>query len=280
MIHFSNVSLRYPKQSGALASPEPLRDVTVSLDPGTLHFLTGVSGAGKSSLLRLMYFAVRPTSGALSVLGEDARRITRRRIAALRRRIGIVFQDFQLLDHLTVFENVALPLIIAGRREAEYRGNVLEMLEWVKLSDKLSAHPAVLSGGEKQRVGIARAMVSVPDLILADEPTGSVDPEMGARIMALFAEMHRLGRTVLIATHDLDLVRRSGAPRLHLENGILTRRPAGAPIVAGASETDAMGTSPMASAPLESGAPPAPAPGLTPGLTPRSTPGSNPGSSS
>ena len=220
MLEFSQVGLRYPQGT------EALQDVNLTLKPGSLHFLTGRSGAGKSTLLRLMYFALRPTSGSLTVFGENASKISRRRIARLRRRIGVVFQDFQLLDHLTVFENVALPLMVAGRRESEYRGNVYEMLEWVKLSDRIESKPAFLSGGEKQRVGIARAMVSVPDLILADEPTGSVDPEMGARIMALFAEMHRLGRTVLIATHDLSLVERSGAPRLHLEGGRLKRIPA------------------------------------------------------
>ena len=221
MIQLSNVGLRYPQGSVAL------RNVTVSLEPGSLYFLTGKSGAGKSSLLKLLYFALRPTSGDMRVLGEDARRVNRDQIAHLRRRIGVVFQDFQLLEHLTVYENVALPLVVAGVREAAYRSNVLEMLEWVKLSDKLSARPPFLSGGEKQRVGIARAMVSVPDLILADEPTGSVDPEMGARIMALFAEMHRLQRTVLIATHDIEMVRKSGAPVLHLSDGVLHRMDGG-----------------------------------------------------
>ncbi|MBX2853893.1 MAG: cell division ATP-binding protein FtsE [Rhodobacteraceae bacterium] len=217
MIHFSNVGLRYAR--GA----EALRDVTLSIDRGSMHFLTGRSGAGKSTLLKLMHFALRPTSGELTILGEDAHRATRRSIALLRRRIGVVIQDFQLLDHLTVFENVALPLMVAGHREAQYRNNVLEMLEWVKLSDQLDVKPHFLSGGEKQRVGIARAMVSVPDLILADEPTGSVDPEMGARIMSLFAEMNKLGHTILIATHDLDMVARYGAARLHLEDGRLER---------------------------------------------------------
>ncbi|MEL6282116.1 MAG: cell division ATP-binding protein FtsE [Pseudomonadota bacterium] len=217
MIHFSNVGLRYPQ--GAVA----LRNVSLTLEPGSLYFLTGKSGAGKSSLLKLLYFALKPTSGDLTVLGENARRIKSDKVAQLRRRIGVVFQDFQLLDHLTVYENVALPLIVANVREAQYRSNVLEMLEWVKLSEKINDKPPFLSGGEKQRVGIARAMVSVPDLILADEPTGSVDPEMGARIMALFAEMHRLQRTVLIATHDTELVRRSGAPVLHLADGVIHR---------------------------------------------------------
>lgn len=221
MIEFEGVGVRYGRSAPALA------DVTLALEPGSLHFLTGRSGAGKSTLLRLLYFALRPSVGRLSIFGEDAERISRDRKAQLRRRIGVVFQDFQLLDHMTVFDNVALPLLVAGRSEDEYRANVLEMLEWVKLSDKLDAKPPILSGGEKQRLGIARAMVSVPDLILADEPTGSVDPEMGRRIMALFAEMHRLGRTVLIATHDHDLVAETGAPRLHLEDGRLQRLPGG-----------------------------------------------------
>ncbi|MEO1292467.1 MAG: cell division ATP-binding protein FtsE [Pseudomonadota bacterium] len=217
MIEFSSVGLKYRQGT------EALRDVTLKVEASSLHFLTGPSGAGKSSFLRLLYFALRPTSGTLRVFGEDASRISREEVASLRRRIGVVFQDFQLLDHLSVFENVALPLIVSGRREVEYRANVLEMLEWVKLSHKVDAKPPFLSGGEKQRVGIARAMVSVPDLILADEPTGSVDPEMGERIMALFREMHRLGNTVIIATHDLDLVRRSGAPSLRIEDGVVSR---------------------------------------------------------
>lgn len=218
-IELRNVSLRYP------SGPAALHNVSVSLEAGTLHFLTGRSGAGKSSLLRLLYLAQRPTAGSLTLFGRDAARLSRRDIALMRRRIGVVFQDFQLLDHLSVFENVALPLVIAGRREAEYRANVLEMLEWVKLNDRIDQKPPRLSGGEKQRVAIARAMVTAPDVIIADEPTGSVDRDMGARIMALFHEMHRLGRTVLIATHDLDLVIRSRAPRLHLEGGRLIPEP-------------------------------------------------------
>lgn len=215
MIEMTDVSLRYPQGAAALTS------ISVTLAPGTLHFLTGRSGAGKSSLLRLLYLAMKPSSGRLEMFGRDVSRLRRNEIADMRRRIGVVFQDFQLLSHLNVFDNVALPLMVAGRREQDYRGNVLEMLEWVKLSDKVDCSPLHLSGGEKQRVAIARAMVSVPDIIIADEPTGSVDPHMGARIMALFSEMHRLGRTVLIATHDLELVRRTDAPRLHLEDGRL-----------------------------------------------------------
>ena len=215
MIEFENVGLRYADGGAALS------DVSLSLEPGSLTFLTGPSGAGKSSLLKLMYLARRPTSGRVRVLSQDAAAATREQVARLRRRIGVVFQDFRLLPHLNVFENVALPLFVAGRRENEYRDNVLEMLRWVNLTHRLTALPSQLSGGEQQCVGIARAMVTVPDLILADEPTGSVDPEMGARIMALFYQMQKFGRTVLIATHDLELVRGSGMPRLHLEGGRL-----------------------------------------------------------
>lgn len=223
MIELERAGLCYPQGAAAL------RDVTLRLEPGSLYFLTGRSGAGKSSLLKLLYMALRPTSGRVNVLGLDASTATRRQITEMRRRIGVVFQDFRLLDHLSVFENVALPLLVAGKRPEHYRADVLEMLEWVKLSDRLNDRPAHLSGGEKQRVGIARAMVSVPDIIIADEPTGSVDPEMSDRIMTLFTEMHRLGRTVLIATHDIDMVRRATAPWLHLDNGrlLIKRGPRG-----------------------------------------------------
>lgn len=216
MIELKNVGLRYPR--GGIA----LSNVTLALRPGSFTFLTGHSGAGKSSLLKLLYGARRPTSGKARIFGQDISAASRNDLALLRRRIGVVFQDFRLLDHLSVFENVALPLYVAGgRREDEYRNDVLEMLRWVKLTDKLDARPSQLSGGEKQRAGIARAMVTVPDLILADEPTGSVDPEMGRRIMKLLFEMHKLNKTVLIATHDLELVETSGMPRIHLANGRL-----------------------------------------------------------
>ncbi|MCI4664372.1 MAG: ATP-binding cassette domain-containing protein [Neomegalonema sp.] len=216
MIELDNVGLRYPKGETAL------KNITLTLEPGSLTFLTGHSGAGKSSLLKLLYFAQRPSSGRARILGRDASRVTRDQIAILRRKIGVVFQNFRLLDHLTVFENAALPLMVAGRREAEYRRIVLEMLDWVNLSDKLSERPTALSGGEKQCVAIARAMVTAPELILADEPTGSVDPDMGARIMGLLYEMQQQRRTVLIATHDVELVRYSRMPRLHLDNGEFT----------------------------------------------------------
>lgn len=213
MIQLEQASLRYEDGS------EALRDVSLTLEPGSLHFLTGPSGAGKSSLMRLLYLARRPTSGSLRIFGKDAANLSRKEIADLRRSIGVVFQDHRLLDHLTVYENVALPLVVAGEKEAGFRGDVLEMLEWVRLQDKLAAYPHSLSGGERQRVAIARAMVSVPEIILADEPTGSVDPEMAERILTLFMEMRSLDHIVLIATHDMRLVEKTGAPILEIRDG-------------------------------------------------------------
>ena len=215
MIQLEQASLRY--EDGT----EALRDATLTLSPGSLHFLTGPSGAGKSSLLRLLYLARRPSAGRISIFGKDASSLSRKEIAEMRRSIGVVFQDHRLLDHLTVYENVALPLIVTGEREEEFRVNVLEMLEWVRLQNKLNALPSSLSGGERQRLAIARAMVSVPEIILADEPTGSVDPEMAERIMALFMEMRSLDHVVLIATHDLRLAEKTGAPLLEIRDGAL-----------------------------------------------------------
>jgi cell division transport system ATP-binding protein len=185
--------------------------------------LTGPSGAGKTSLLKLLHLAIEPTRGLISLFGEDATLIDRRRRVALRRRIGVVFQEFRLLDHLDVFENVALPLRVAGFPRSAYERDVRDLVAWVGLGPRIGASPAVLSGGEKQRVAIARAVVAKPDLILADEPTGNVDPEMGRRLLRLFVELHRLGATVLIATHDPAIVRDAPARRLHLDGGRLVR---------------------------------------------------------
>ncbi len=213
MIQFENVGFRYGR--GA----EILRDLNFRLGSGSLHFLTGASGAGKSSLLRMLYLESAPTRGRFTMFGRDAASLSRDEAAWFRRRIGVVFQDFRLLDHLTAAENVALPLRVQGARASGYRDNVTEMLEWVGLGHKLYARPPELSGGEKQRLAIARAVVASPDLILADEPTGSVDPEMAERIMRLFLEMNRIGKTVLIATHDVSLAARYGAPILKLIDG-------------------------------------------------------------
>lgn len=202
MVRFENVGMRYG------LGPEVLRDVSFSLDKGSFHLLTGPSGAGKSSLLKLMYLAERPSRGSISMFGRDIAATARDELPALRRRIGVVFQDFRLLDHLSVFENVSLPRRVTGEQEGQYRAEVEELLQWVGLGNRLNAKPATLSGGEKQRVAIARAVVAKPELLLADEPTGNVDPEIGARIIRLFIELNRLGTCVLIATHDQRIIER------------------------------------------------------------------------
>ncbi|MDP2123413.1 MAG: cell division ATP-binding protein FtsE [Parvibaculum sp.] len=218
MIRFENVGMRYGM------GPEVLRDVSFHLAPASFHFLTGPSGAGKTSLLKLMFLATRPSRGLITMFGKDIATLPRAELPPLRRRIGVVFQEFRLLDHLTTYENVALPLKIQGRTEESYRADVEELLAWVGLGDRLSAKPPTLSGGEKQRAAIARAVVAQPDLLLADEPTGNVDPEMGQRLLRLFVELNRLGTSVLIATHDRALVDSAGAPELVLHKGGLAVR--------------------------------------------------------
>ncbi len=218
MVRFENVGMRYGM------GPEVLRDVSFELAPGSLHFLTGPSGAGKTSLLKLMFLAHKPSRGLISMFGHDIATTSRAELPALRRRIGVVFQEFKLLEHLTTSENVALPLRVMGRAEADYRDDVEELLTWVGLGDRMKANPSTLSGGEQQRAAIARAVVGRPSLLLADEPTGNVDPEMGQRLLRLFVELNRLGTSVLIATHDRGLVERTAAPELIIRNGELTYR--------------------------------------------------------
>ncbi len=196
-----------------------LRDINLTLPAGSFHFLTGPSGAGKSTLLKLLTLTERPVSGRLQLFGQDATAATRRELPGFRRRMGMVFQDFRLLDHLSAFDNVALPLRLTGQKA--FRADVEEMLAWVGLGDRMEARPSTLSGGEQQRLAIARAVVSRPDLILADEPTGSVDAVMAERLLKLFQSMNRLGTTVLIASHDQALAERSGANLLRLESGRL-----------------------------------------------------------
>lgn len=207
---------------GYAGAPDVLRDVNLILPRGSFHFLTGPSGAGKSSLLRLLTLADRPTKGTVRLFGTDVTRIQRRDIPAFRRRMGVVFQDFRLLDHLSAFENVALPLRLAGQERARYAADVEEMLRWVGLGDRLSAPPPTLSGGEKQRLAIARAVITRPGLIVADEPTGSVDAAMADKLLRLFQSLNRLGATVLIASHDQALAERSGARVLRLDDGRLS----------------------------------------------------------
>ena len=216
MIRFENVGLRYG------VGPEVLRDLTFDIAPKSFQFLTGPSGAGKTSLIRLFFLALRPTRGLISVFGREVSTVPRAEFPALRRRIGVVFQDFRLLDHLTTFENVALPLRVLGREEANYRADVVELLRWVGLGDRMHAFPPVLSGGEKQRAAIARALITRPEVLLADEPTGNVDPPLARRLMRLFVELNRLGTSVVLATHDITLMNQFNFRRLVLEEGRLT----------------------------------------------------------
>jgi cell division transport system ATP-binding protein len=201
---------------------EVLRDVSFAMDPGAFYFLTGASGAGKTSLLRLLFMTLQPTWGSVSLFGEELADYSPAKRAQLRRRIGIVFQDFRLLDHLTTWENVALPLHVVGRRASEYKDDVTDLLQWVGLGDRMHAYPSVLSGGEKQRAAIARAVIGKPELLLADEPTGNVDPAMGKRLLRLFVELNRLGTSVIIATHDQGLLDQFRAPKLQLDAGRVT----------------------------------------------------------
>jgi cell division transport system ATP-binding protein len=220
VLQLDAVGLRYGN------GPEVLQDVSFRLEPGQFAFLTGPSGAGKTSLLRLLFLALKPSRGRLSLFGQDVVGLPRKALPSLRRRIGVVFQDFRLLDHLSTFDNVALPLRIRGQRPESYQSDVTEILGWVGLGDKLHALPPVLSGGEKQRAAIARAVISKPDIILADEPTGNVDPALAKRLLHLFAELNRQGTTVLLATHDEDLLRQVKAPVFHLDGGRMTTRSA------------------------------------------------------
>jgi cell division transport system ATP-binding protein len=217
MIRFEEVGFRYGN------GPEILRDVDLDLAPGSFHWLVGASGAGKSTLLKLLHLADRPTRGRVEAFGEDLSALRRRHLPKLRRQIGMVFQDFRLLDHLTVFDNVALPLRLARVRDSAVRKDVGEMLDWVGLGDVADADPRTLSGGQQQRVAIARAVVARPLLLLADEPTGSVDEATGTRILRLFQELHRLGTTVLVATHNELLLERFPHPVLRLEDGQLVQ---------------------------------------------------------
>jgi cell division transport system ATP-binding protein len=218
IVSLQNVGLRYGK------GREVLRDINLELQPASFQFLTGPSGAGKTSLLRLLFLSRKPTRGLITMFGKDMATLPRRRLPKVRQRIGVVFQDFRLLDHLTTFENIALPLRVAGKSVKEYRENVHELLEWVGLADYADAYPPVMSGGEKQRVAIARAVITQPDLLLADEPTGNVDPAMAVRLLRLFAELNRFGTTIVIATHDTTLIARSKTPVLELIEGRLGYR--------------------------------------------------------
>ena len=216
IVQFENVGLRYG--TGA----ETLSDLAFTLREGGFYFLTGPSGAGKTSLLKLLYLALRPSRGLIRLFGEDIVTMPRDRLPGFRRRIGVVFQDFRLVPHLSTFDNVALPLRVLGKDEASYRADVVELLRWVGLGDRMHTVPAVLSGGEKQRAAIARALIGRPEMLLADEPTGNVDPPLARRLMRLFVELNKLGTSVVIATHDINLMNQFDTRRLVLEDGHLT----------------------------------------------------------
>lgn len=214
-IRLERIGLRYGR------GPEVLKQVDLSLPKGSFTFLTGASGAGKSTLLKLCYLALKPSRGLVHLFGHDISRLNTAQRQAQRRRIGVVLQDFRLIDHLSVFENVALPLRVSGKKRDLYHDDVTELLQWVGLGHRMTALPPTLSGGEKQRAAIARAVIAKPDLLIADEPTGNVDPEIGSRLLRLFAEMNRMGATVLIATHDIGLLHEMEAGVVNLEEGIL-----------------------------------------------------------
>lgn len=213
MIRLNNVALRYDRGSDVLT------EVSFHLRPGSFHFLHGESGAGKTSLLKLLFMSIGPSRGQIHMFNEDVSRVGTARRAELRRRIGIVFQDFRLLDHLTTWENVALPLQVSGKKPNDYKEDVTDLLQWVGLGDRMHAYPSVLSGGEKQRAAIARAVIGKPEVLLADEPTGNVDPQMARRLLRLFVELNRLGTSVVIATHDHQLMRQYKAPRIEVHKG-------------------------------------------------------------
>ncbi|NML08191.1 cell division ATP-binding protein FtsE [Sphingomonas sp. G-3-2-10] len=216
IVQFENVGLRYG------TGDETLSDINFTLTSGSFYFLTGPSGAGKTSLLKLLYLAQRPTRGTIRLFGEDAGSLPRTRLPGFRRRIGVVFQDFRLVPHLSAYDNIALPLRVAGMPESDIEAPVREMLAWVGLTDRGRALPTTLSGGEQQRIAIARAVIGRPEVLVADEPTGNVDPDMAERLLHLFDSLNRLGTTVVVATHDFHLLNRiPNARMMRLEKGHL-----------------------------------------------------------
>lgn len=213
MINLEHVAMEY------LPGHEILHDVSMSLEKNSFHFLTGASGAGKSTLLSLLSFQVRASKGRIRMFGEDVTLLGREGMPRLRRRVGIVLQDYRLLDHMTIAENVALPLRVAGESQDIIDDKVAELLEWVGLTGHHDSRPAILSGGQKQRAAIARAVITKPDILLADEPTGNLDSELALRFMYLFEALNKMGTTVLLATHDEHLISLFNYPVLRLQDG-------------------------------------------------------------
>ena len=200
MIELDNIAYNY-------GGGELLSNVSVELTPGSFYFLTGPSGAGKTTLLKLCYGALAPTAGRVRAFNMDVNGLDRDQMAYLRRRVGVVHQDCRFLDHLPLIENIALPLTVSGKDLSQEEGNLRELLNWVGLSDRAHALPPELSGGERQRAALARAVILSPDVIIADEPTGNVDWEMSQRLLRLLVELNNMGKTILVATHDLPLIR-------------------------------------------------------------------------
>ena len=215
MLRFENVGMRYG------IGPEVLRDLNFSLDEGSFNFLTGPSGAGKTTLLKLMYLALRPTRGLVHLLGHDIALTPRSELPMIRRQIGVVFQEFRLIPHLSAFDNVALPLRISKEREDVIEKHVKELLMWVGLGNQILAKPTTLSGGQQQRIAIARAIIAKPRLLLADEPTGNVDDNIALRLIHLFEELNKTGTTVIIATHTQKLLEKLDHQVKTLTNGEL-----------------------------------------------------------
>ncbi len=212
------------------AAPPVLHDLDLTLTAGSFHFLSGPSGAGKTSLLRLISLSHPPSRGVVRLFGREIGRVNHEELAALRQRIGVIFQDFRLLEHLSVFDNVALPLRIAGADEAQTARFVTDMMGWLGLGDRLTVAPSELSMGQRQLVCVARAVVAKPRLLLADEPTSNIDARNAERLMNLFIQLHRLGTAIVVATHSAELLRRYPYAVLHMADGRLTLpRPAAAP---------------------------------------------------
>ena len=215
MVRFENVGLRYG------LGPEILRDLSSRSPPTPSSFLPVPPAPARPRCLRLLFLSLRPTRGLVNLFGHDVSLLGKDEVADLRKRIGIVLQDFRLLDHMTTYENVALPFRVMGRDESSYRKEVIDLLKWVGLGERMDALPPILSGGEKQRAAIARAVISRPHLLLADEPTGNVDPTLGRRLLRLFIELNKSGTAVIIATHDITLMDQYEARRLVLHQGRL-----------------------------------------------------------
>jgi cell division transport system ATP-binding protein len=213
VVRFENVGLRYG------LGTEILRDLSFEIKPRSFQFLSGPSGSGKTTLLKMMLATLKPTRGLVHLFGQDVGQMDKDSVTTLRRKVGIVLQDFRLLDHLTTYENVALPLRVQGKSEDSYRPEVIELLRWVGLGDRLHVPPAILSGGEKQRAAIARALIVRPELLLADEPTGNVDPVLAKRLVRLFIELNKLGTSIVMATHDWALMDEIPERRLVLTDG-------------------------------------------------------------